>query len=321
MQELKIDKIDKKLLGYIFHNFRTPITQIAKKCRISREQAEYRIKKYEKSGLINKYLSGINLHALGYNKNYIIKLRVKNPQIKKLAEINNLDNLLVFTRVYCYGQWDYMISIFAKDKTNILEFISYLYELWKHELLNYEILEPIEMHYFPLKIFGKTEHDKTLSYAESKKIVLDDLDKKILSVLAENANIKIVELAHKVNSKIETINYRLKRIEKNMILGYRIFLNLDVIGYNLTLINVKMNNLSKSFQNKLLTYAKQRDRVHAFSLNVGKFNTIFQIIYKHPEELKKEINKIKETFAENLIEYELVNIEKELNPKMLPDVS
>ncbi len=71
--------------------------------------------------------------------------------------------------------------------------------------------------------------------------------------------------------------------------------------------------------NKLRTYAKQRDRVYAFSLSVGKFNATFQIIYKHPEGLKKEINKIKEIFAENLIEYELVNIEKELEPKMLPD--
>ncbi|MBU0466838.1 MAG: Lrp/AsnC family transcriptional regulator [Nanoarchaeota archaeon] len=127
--EIKLDKIDQKLLSYLFHNFREPITKIAKQCHISREQAEYRIKKYENSGLIKGYFTLFNLHSLGYTKNYIIKLRVKNPNREKLSQINPQKNVLTLTRVQCYGEWDYGLTVFTKEKTNILYFISQLYDL------------------------------------------------------------------------------------------------------------------------------------------------------------------------------------------------
>lgn len=317
MEEIKLDKIDKRLLSFIFHNFRYPITKIAKKCRISREQAEYRIKKYEDKGLIKGYLTFFNLYALGYNKNYIIRLRVKNPDKERLSQVNPQQNILVLTRLQCYGEWDYILTVFTKEKTSILDFISQLYDLWKEDLLDYEIFEPIELHFFPIKIFGSKREDKTLSLAETSKIKIDSLDKKILKELSNKARIKIIELAEKTNEKVETVNYRLKKLEKNIILGYRTFLDLDKMGYKLAQIILKLNNLSMANKNKILLYANQQSKIHACSIGVGKFNTLFQIIYKTPSELSEEINKIKTTFSDNLVEYELIHIENELEPKTI----
>ena len=112
---MKLDKIDKKLLSYIFHNFRSPITQIAKNCRISREQAEYRIRKYENECLIKVYFALFDLYALGYNKNYILKLRVKNPKLDKLSQIKPNKDILLFTKLQCYGGWDYVLTILTKE--------------------------------------------------------------------------------------------------------------------------------------------------------------------------------------------------------------
>jgi len=317
MEEIKLDKIDEKLLSYIFHNFRKPITKIAKNCRISREQAEYRIEKYEKKGLIKGYFTFFNLYSLGYSKNYIIRLRVKNPNKEKLSQIHSEDKLLILTRMHCYGEWDYILTIFTKEKTNILDFISKLYDLWKDELLDYEIFEPIEMHFFPLKIFGGKGEDKTLSLTETKKENLDKLDKKILQEISNNAKIKIVELADKTNEKVETVNYRLKRLEKSFILGYRIFLDLDKIGYKLAQLVLKLNNLSNQNKTKIINYGNQREKIHACSIGIGNFNTLFQIIYKTPTELSQEINKIKENFSGSLVDYQLIHVENELEPKTI----
>lgn len=317
MEEIKLDKIDKKLLSFIFHNFRQPVTKIAKNCRISREQAEYRIRKYEEKGLIKGYFAFFNLYALGYNKNYIIKLRVKNPNKEKLSQIIDQENTLVLTRLQCYGEWDYVLTVLTKELISILNFISMLYDLWKGELLDYDIFEPIELHFFPLKMFGSRKTDKSLSLYETPKSNIDKLDRKIIIEISNNARMKIINLAEKTNEKVETINYRFKKLEKNIILGYRIFLDLDKIGYKLAQIVLKLNNLSKSNKCKILTYASQREKIHAVSIGIGRFNTLFQIIYKIPSELSEEINNIKETFSENLIEYELIHIENELNPKTI----
>jgi len=317
MEEIKLDKIDEKLLSYIFHNFRTPITQIAKKCRISREQAEYRIKKYEEKNLVKGYLAFFNLYAFGYNKNYIIRLRVKKPEKERLSQISSQKNILVLTKMQCYGEWDYILTVFTKEKISILDFISSLYDLWKEDLLDYEIFEPIELHFFPLKIFGIKKEDKTLSLIEAKKVKIDNLDNKIIEILSNNAKIKIIDLAEKVNQRIETINYRLKRLEKEIIIGYRIFLNLDKAGYKLAQIILKLNNISKKSKDRLLNYASQNESIHAYSLGIGNFNVVFQIIYKSPNELIEEINKIKNNFSDSLLEYELIHIENELEPKTI----
>ncbi len=315
--KLKLDKIDKKLLSYLFHNFRKPITQIAKNCRISREQAEYRIKKYEKSGLINRYLTAFNLYMFGYREHYTLRLRVKNPKSKNLDKLCN-KNILIFTRLHSFGEWDYILAIFAKNKTDFLNFISTLFNSWKEDLLDYSIFEPTEVHFYPLKIFGKREDDKTLSFKEDKEIKFDVLDKKLMTILAKNADIKIVDLARKLKEKVKTISYRLKRLEKNIIVGYRIFLDLSKIGYNLAQLSIKLNDLSDSTVRQLRQYAKQRESVHAFNLGIGKYNTMFQIIYQNPKEVNEEINKLKEIFKEKIIEFDVTFIDKELSPTLYP---
>lgn len=317
MESIKLDKIDKKLLSYIFHRFREPITKIAKSCRISREQAEYRIKKYQKKGFVKGFFPLFNLYSLSYNKNYIIKLRVKNPKHENLTNIS-FGNVLIFTRLQCYGGWDYILTIFAKDKKDVINFISKLYDLWGNELLDYDIFEPLEIHFFPLKIFGSREDDKTLSFFETEKIKIDFLDEKIIKLISKNANIRIIELAEKLNEKVETINYRLKRLEKTLILGYRLFLDLEKIDYNLASIFLKLNNLSSIEIKKILEYAKSREKIHACGIGIGKFNLIFQIVYQNQKELSEEINKIKELFSDKIVGYELINIEKELTPKTSP---
>jgi len=314
---MKLDKIDKKLLTYLFHNFREPITQIAKKCKISREQAEYRIKKYEESGLIKAYFALFDLFALGYTKNYILKLRVKNPNVERLSQIKDNENILIFTRLQCYGEWDYILTISTKEKTSILDFISKLYDLWKNDLLDYDIFEPIELHFFPLKMFGVNKEEQNISLFETTKKKIDDLDKKIIQEISNNARIKLVKLAEKTKQKVETINYRLKRLEKEIIKGYRIFLDLDKIDYKLAQLVLKLNNLSSLNKGKIVSYGSNETKIHAVGVGIGKYNALFQIIYESPAELIEEINKIKKQFSENLVEYELIHIEKELSSKTM----
>ena len=318
MNEIKLDKIDIKLLCFIFDNFRLPLTIIAKKCQISREQVEYRIKKYEEVGLIKNYYTIFNLSALEYNKNYIVKLRVKNPKSEKLSQINSIENVIIMSKLQCLGNWDYILTVFTKEKTSILDFISTLYELWKTELLDYEIFEPIEMHFFPMRIFGNKKEDKILTLIETEKTIIDKVDNKIIEVISNDAKIKIIELADKIKEKPETVTYRLKKLEReNIVIGYRLFLDLNIIGYKLTQLIVKLNNISKLNIKKIINYAKSQEKIHALSIGIGKFNAIFQIIYKTPSELSEEINKIKENFSENIVEYELIHIEKELIPKTI----
>ena len=81
--EFKFDKIDKKLISYLYHNYREPLTKIAKALNISRDQVEYRLKKYEQQGLIKKYATIFNYKLLGYNEFIIILLKLNASKEQK----------------------------------------------------------------------------------------------------------------------------------------------------------------------------------------------------------------------------------------------
>ena len=60
-----MDKIDQKLLAELDINSKIPLSILARKIRISQQQADYRIKRLIKEGFITKFGTIINLKSLG----------------------------------------------------------------------------------------------------------------------------------------------------------------------------------------------------------------------------------------------------------------
>ena len=77
-----MDIIDRKLLCELDQNCRTPLSQIAKKLRIGRNVADYRIKRLEKKGIIRAYIATTNLALLGY-KTYRIYFKTQHHEKQK----------------------------------------------------------------------------------------------------------------------------------------------------------------------------------------------------------------------------------------------
>ena len=65
--ELLIDNVDRRILYELDINARIPVTQLAKKLRLSREKVNYRINNLIKRGIIRKFVTMINPVKLGYS--------------------------------------------------------------------------------------------------------------------------------------------------------------------------------------------------------------------------------------------------------------
>ena len=81
-----LDFKDKRILHELCANSRQPASAIAKKVGLSREVVEYRIRRLEHEGIINGFISLINVNALGYN-GYTIFLLMQNFTGDKENEI------------------------------------------------------------------------------------------------------------------------------------------------------------------------------------------------------------------------------------------
>ena len=119
-----MDLIDKKILCELDENCRNPTSRIAKKLRISRNVANYRIKNLEKQGVITSYICSLNLGLLGY-KTYKIFFKIQTS--KKETEERFVKELLKSRKVIhvikTEGSFDYSVTIAVRNIRELDEFL------------------------------------------------------------------------------------------------------------------------------------------------------------------------------------------------------
>ena len=96
---------------------------------------------------------------------------------------------------------------------------------------------------------NKKEIREFESIGGREKIDYDELDLKILRIIAENARMPLIEIADKLKADDRTIAFRIKQLEKKKVIqGYRVNLNLAKLGYEYYKINFILDNYSKHSQ-------------------------------------------------------------------------
>ncbi len=313
---MTLDKIDNKLLSYVYHNYREPITVIAKKCRISRDQAEYRIQKYESSGLIKKYVSLFNYSALGYKEFAIIYLKITHSEelmnfLQKDPRVISMGKVLTHYSMY--------INVICKDKFDLNIFLDALLEKYTSLVQEYVVFFVSFVELYALKKFGlnSAERDGDL-VGETEKIALSSSDLKILTALEENGRSKIIDLAKKTGMSSEVVIYSLKKFQKNkLLLGSRIQFDMEKLGYYFAILHLNISNLS-TIKKKLLAFCKQHNHINACVMGIGPFNCMIQILYNSELDLRNAVRDINSFAQDSIQESRLILIEKETTAKTLP---
>ena len=128
--------------------------------------------------------------------------------------------------------------------------------------------------------------------------MLNDIDKKILSVLQENADIHIAELSKKVNlsathcwARINKL-YKQGYIVKKVAVVDRVKLNLNVVAF----VQIKTSNHNMEWARKFVKVINDMDEVVEFYLLSGSIDYLLKVlvpsIEKYDEFYKKLTDKI-----------------------------
>ena len=115
-----LDKIDLKILYHLDYNARLSLTKLHKKVGISVQNLNYRIKRLKNEGIIEKYVSVIDVHRLGF-LTYRAYFRLGKVTNKDLEEVTKhlQNNPTILWLVSITGNWDFEIVFVAK---NYIEF-------------------------------------------------------------------------------------------------------------------------------------------------------------------------------------------------------
>jgi Lrp/AsnC family transcriptional regulator, leucine-responsive regulatory protein len=310
-----MDLIDKKILCELDSDCRTPLSRIAKKLRIGRNIVDYRMKKMEDEGIIERYISTINLGLLGY-KTYKIFFRVYQSQnqekfVNYLIKHNNVIHL-----VKTEGHFDYTISVATRSIKELDEIIgeirSNFKELIKEHYINIMVFTKI--YKLSKLLLGKKENlIKSESYSEKEKESnLDEKDKKILKELSQFANINIIDLARKTNLSLDVVKYRLKNLKKEIIKVNRGIFNFSKLGYYHYVVMVKMDNPTKKDETDFDSWCLQKQNIIYYAKKIGEFDYEINAAITDINDLNSFLGELRNKFGDLIDSYELF-----INTKLL----
>ncbi len=309
----KIDKKDRRIIRQLDMNARMPIKELAKKVQVSREVAEYRVKRLTKFGIITGAHTVFNVDVIGY-RSYRLLLRLFNlKQEEKEKLIKHFENHPNTWWVASIGgRWDIILNFVAKDQAEFNDIFDDLVAKFGQYLQDYEVLTYINIHDYSRKYILETKSEEKeffhpMRYNENVKI--DKTDFEMMSLIANNAQLSFTDIGKKVNLTRNAIKHRINNLEKSkLILGYRLAYHPSKLGYNSYLLLLNINNLKKEREQKLLQYAKMNLNIIFVVKHIGKYRITFECEVENEKEFHNILVDIRDKFNDILTDFDFFPI-------------
>lgn len=315
---MKLKAKDEKLLAYVYHHYREPFTKIGKACRISRNQVEYALNKFQKEGLIKKYLTVFNYSLMGYNEFVIVWLKIGNSKAQIRRELEDMKNVVSVGNVL--NKYDIFVNFVFKD---IMEFESVFFdfiEKHKDKIMDYSFFRSIFVEFFPLKFFGDERGEANFVASSENKLaeIITDKDLKIMKMLEEDGRSRIIDIAKETGISSELIVYKIKQMyKKNIIAGTRIQFDMEKLGFYFASLRLKID-ATKELKKELEQFCIRHKYINALSFGLADYNCIIQFFYQNEADLRKSVQETNEFIGDKIMDSELLLIEKEGKCKTLP---
>jgi DNA-binding Lrp family transcriptional regulator len=199
MQE-ELDLFDKKILFELDINSRTTASKIAKKLQLPKETVNYRIKRLEKNGWINRLYTIFNASLFGYS---YYRVLLKFDKITTSIETEIIDyitsdptcaNLRILE-----GQYDLVFLTIQKNPGELKAFLQCFFNTYGKYIQEKNVLMMMKTYKLNQKFLleGKTVK-KTFSHVDTKDYTLDKIDLGIMKAISTNARIKLSEIGNKL---------------------------------------------------------------------------------------------------------------------------
>lgn len=280
MEKCNLDLTDRKILHLLDLNARTPDSKIAEKVRLTKPAVKYRISNLVKKGIIRNFQLVTNPARFGF-EHFKLYLRLENADISKEKEIINylVSEPNSFWVVSCTGRWDILASFYVQSVHHFGKILRRFINRYDGNFLERTICAAEEAPIFTRSYLVPGSRSVQLGYGgEARKAELDLLSTKILGVLSENSRSSLVEIARRAGTTPQTVRSRIRGMEADgVILGYRISLDLERVGYGSHLIAFKFRDLDAKTWKEIVSFAKSSGCVIYLPKIIGDHDADFEI--------------------------------------------
>lgn len=316
----KLDAKDRKILEQLEIDARQSNARIARKVHMSKDVVGYRIRRMETEGIIRRYYGVLNIAKLGF-MTYKLLVSFQNSDSATEKEIIGYlsKSRHVGWLASCDGNYNLMAVLWVKSAIVLEEFLGEFLKKYAQYVRERDVIGITENHSCgKAYLFGKEADDSPdIFYVGEPGDGLDDKDRQIAGMLADNARMPLAEIAGRVGLSGEAVAYRIRQLKKrNVVQAFRPMIDTGLLGYQYYNVLFRLRNPGKA--GTLFKYFKRHPNVIYFVKYVGQYDVGIDLEVRDAEELRKILVGIKDAFRKEIEIYTTVLVYKEHKLSYMP---
>ncbi len=315
MDTVKLDAKDRRVLYLLESNARAPLSKIARFARVSKQTVHYKIQNFIKRGVSSGFIAELDVAKLGF-ENYEVWIQLQNVGESERERL--IDFFVGHERVRwvasCIGKIDLAVGVLAKSVSDFNGILSAILEKHGGKIRNYFVCVSVELYNFRKAYLlgskaGAREH--TFFGGEPVAASLDSADKKILSLLAGNARIPLIELAGKAGVSPNTARSKLKKlIDKKIITGFKALINFEKIGFENVEVLLSIQNSTRSEEKRLFEWCASKPECTFFLRYIGAWSADIALDVRNAEHVHALVSELRNEFSGIIKDFEIVSMLK-----------
>ncbi len=308
----KLDLLDRKIMYELDLNARIPASKLAKKLRKSKETVNFRINRLLKEGYLRGFYTVFNTSKIGkYYTKYYLKFQNLTPEKEReiFDYLNTQDHVAYLANTE--GYYNCMLLIMVSSSAEMCGFYDAFMKKYGEFVQQKDLVTFLSTHRLNNRFIYEGSERKDWSYPmELGKYELDEIDKKILKVITNQARMSLIEISKEIGVDAKVVKYHLQKLEKDkIILAYVTSIGFDKLNLNFFQINISLKD--PTLRKKVLHFFESTGKgLFAIEL-LGKYDILVELHLENHEGLKKIMDSFREHFVGIYTDYDISTINKE----------
>lgn len=307
-----LDIKDRKILHELDRNARISYAQLGKRAGLSTEAVHYRVKRLEEKGIITQYQTAVNYFKLGLI-HFKICIRFNGIQMKMEEELysrlKEIPQIIWIAK--SMGEWDCIVSCTVNNlheldrlKDRILSLVNPYVDRKSISILS-------DLWSFPRKyLIGKKEEIAFKIGGEEPKH--DELDLRILRILAKDARKSVIGIAGETGSTVKTITGRINRLLKSGVINnFRLVIDYDKININFYKTFFYLKNPDETRLKKLLARLNSNQNIIHNLKVIGEWDLEPEFEFEKDGDFQKAMQELMDEFSDIIQRISVLDIIKE----------
>lgn len=207
------------------------------------------------------------------------------------------------------GRWSAIVGVVSKSNRELLRISSEVCRFASGKIAEFSATSEVMCTYSSLRLLADRKAVQVATSDNEEPATIDELDERILSILAYDCRVGATEIARRVSSSPTTVLRRIELMEEaRVVLGYRVHIDYERFGFHQYRVLLRLSDLSSAIHEKVRRHLLATGVVESVSRYLGMADLDFRCYASSLEQLGEFMANLRDKFSGIIINSEIVPV-------------